>query len=129
MQVFMPLSPSIQTKEKKFVNQHLAGLYKMLNTEHGTATAYTSQCNAQIERANQTITKYLASFVNDDTLNWENNPAPMFCYNTSFHRSTKQIPHFMTFGFEPNMPSFPAANVERKFYGDANGVGPIELPK
>jgi hypothetical protein len=37
--------------------QLTAGLYKILNIEHGTTIAYTPQCNAQFERANQTITK------------------------------------------------------------------------
>ena len=97
-----------------------AGLYKLLGVEHGTTTAYTPQCNAQIERANQTITKYLASFVDEQTLDWEDYLAPlMFCYNTSFHRSIKQTPHCMLYGVEPNMPSLPAANVRRKFYGEA----------
>jgi hypothetical protein len=97
---------------KKFVNQLSAGLYKLLNIEYGTSTAYTPQCNAQIEHANQTIKKYLAFFVNDDKLDWEDYLVSfILCYNTSFHRSITQIPHFLTFGFEPNMPSFLAANV------------------
>jgi hypothetical protein len=57
----------------------------------------------QIKRAHQTITKYLASFVNDDKLDWKNYLAPLvFCYSTLLHRSIKQTPHFMTFGVEPN---------------------------
>ena len=105
---------------KEFCNQLANGLYKLLGIEHGTTTPYTPQCNAQVERANQTITKYLASFVNSDTLDWEDYLAPlMFCYNTSFHRSIKQTPHFMLYGVEPNMPSLPTADVRRKFYGEA----------
>jgi hypothetical protein len=74
----------------------------------------------KIERTNQTITKYLASFVNDDTMDWDDYLVPLiFSYNTSFHRSIKQMPHFMTIRVKPNMPSFPAANVRRKFYSEA----------
>jgi hypothetical protein len=39
----------------------------------------------------------------------------MFWYNTWFHRSIKQKPHFMTFGVEPKH----AYIVRRKFYGEA----------
>ena len=105
---------------KEFCNQLANNLYKLLGIEHGTTSPYTPQCNAQVERANQTITKYLASFVNSETLDWEDYLAPlMFCYNNSFHRSIKQTPHFMLYGVEPNMPSLPTADVRRKFYGEA----------
>ena len=41
---------------KEFVNKMAENLYKLLGIDHGTTTAYTPQCNAQVERANQTIT-------------------------------------------------------------------------
>ena len=58
--------------------------------------------------------------MDSDTLDREDYLASlMFCYNTSFHRSNKQTPHFMLYGVEPNMPSLPTANVKRKLYGEA----------
>ena len=53
-----------------------------------TTQAGTSLYLGQAERANQTIIKYLNSFTNDSTLDWEDYLYPlMFYYNTSFHRS------------------------------------------
>jgi len=43
----------------------------------------------------------------------------MFAYNTSFHRSTKATPFFLTFGLEPRQPQFPGPDVRRKFYGES----------
>jgi len=38
-------------------------------------------------------------------LDWEPYLAPlMFYYNTSYHRSIKTSPFFLTYGIEPNLP-------------------------
>ena len=88
--------------------------------ENSTTSPYTPQCNAQVERANHTITKYLVFFVDFDTLDWVDYLAPlMFCYNTLFPRSIKQMLHFVLYGVEPNMLSLPTAEFRRTFYGDA----------
>ena len=47
---------------KEFVNTISAELYKLLNIKHSRTTAYHPQCNSQVERFNQTVAKYLASF-------------------------------------------------------------------
>jgi hypothetical protein len=79
------------------------------------------QCNNQAEVANKTITKYLASFCDDSTLDWELYLAPlMFSYNTSFHRSIKTTPFYLTFGMEPRLPNLPTPDLRRKFYGESS---------
>ena len=71
-------------------------------------TPHHPQCNSQAEVANKTIAKYLASFCDDSTLDWELYLAPlMFSYNTSFHRSIKNTPFYLTFGMEPRLPALP----------------------
>jgi hypothetical protein len=76
-----------------------------------------------VERFNQTIAKYLNSFVNSTTLDWELYLAPlMFCYNTSFHRSVQNTPFFLTYGMEPRLPSFPGPDARRMFYGESSAA-------
>jgi len=106
---------------KEFTAQLSKELFKRLGSLHTTTTPHHPQCNSQAEVANKTIAKYLSSFVDDSTLNWEDYLAPlMFSYNTSFHRSIKTTPFFITFGIEPRMPGFPQTDVRRKFYGETN---------
>ena len=91
-----------------------------MHVNHVTTSAYHPQCNAQAEVANKTIAKYLASFVDESTLDWEQYLAPlMFVYNTSFHRSVKNTPFFLTFGIEARQPGLPGPELRRKFYGES----------
>ena len=77
----------------------------MLQVQHTTTSAYNPQCNSQAEVANKTIAKYLGSFVKDTKLDWEVYLAPlMSAYNTSFHRSIKNTPFYLTFGGSPDSP-------------------------
>jgi len=106
---------------KEFCGELSEDLFRLMQVSHLKTTAYHPQCNSQAEVANKTIAKYLASFVDDSTLNWEDYLSPlMFVYNTSFHRSIKTTPFFLTFGLEPRQPQFPGPDVRRKFYGESS---------
>ena len=105
---------------KEFVNKLSAELYKLLEIKHSKTTAYHPQCNAQVERFNQTVAKYLASFTDSATLDWELYLAPLaFSYNTSFHRTVKTTPFMLTFGQEARLPSFPNPEIQRR-YGESS---------
>ena len=107
---------------KEFRNKLAAELYKRLDIEHTTTAAYHPQCNAQAEVCNKTIAKYLNSFVDETTLDWEQYLAPMaFSYNTSLHRSIKTTPHFLTFGQDARLPSFPSPDIQRCYSETAAG--------
>jgi hypothetical protein len=111
----------ITDRGKEFCNEVANDLFKKLGANHLTTTASHPQCNSQAEVANKTIAKYLASFVNESTLDWELHlPALMFSYNTSFHRSIKNSPFFVTFGMEARQPGFPTPDLRRKFYGESD---------
>ena len=104
---------------KEFVNKVSQEIYKLLNIKHAVTTAYHPQCNAQVERFNQTVGKYLASFTDSTTLDWELYLAPLaFSYNTSLHRTTKATPFSLTFGQEARIPSFPNPDIQRH-YGES----------
>jgi hypothetical protein len=103
---------------KEFCAKLSDELFKRLRTTHLTTSPHHPQCNSQAEVANKTIAKYLASFCDDSTLDWELNLAPlMFSYNTSFHRSIKSSPFFLTFGMEPHLLHLPTPDLWHKFYG------------
>ncbi len=106
---------------KEFCAKLSSELFKRLGTNHLTTTPHHPQCNSQAEVANKTIAKYLASFCDDSTLDWELYLAPlMFSYNTSFHRSVKNTPFYLTFGMEPRLPNLPTPDLRRKFYGESS---------
>ena len=90
---------------KEFTASVCQELWKKLDIIHSTTSPTHPQCNSQAEVVNKTIAKYLAAFVNENTLDWEPYLSPlMFSYNTSFHRSIKTSPFFLTYGVEPNLP-------------------------
>jgi len=79
-----------------------------------TTAAYHPQCNAQAEVCNKTIAKYLNSFVDETTLDWEQYLAPMaFSYNTSLHRSIQATPYSLTYGQDARLPTFPNPDIQR----------------
>ena len=113
----------ITDQGKEFANKMSDELYTLLKMKHQTTSARHPQCNAAAEVCNKTIAKYLNSFVDTSTLDWELYLAPlMFSYNTSYHRSVKNSPYFLTFGIEPRLPSFPAPDLQRVFYGESSAA-------
>ena len=113
----------ISDQGREFNNKLSAELYELLQLKHQTTSARHPQCNASAEVCNKTIAKYLNSFVNETTLDWELYLAPlMFCYNTSFHRSVKNSPYFLTYGMDPRLPAFPAPDIRRVFYGESDAA-------
>jgi len=71
---------------KELVNKSSAELFQLLNVCHTKTSPAHPQCNAQVEVFNKTVKKFLQSFVDDTTLNWETFlPALAISYNTSYH--------------------------------------------
>jgi hypothetical protein len=106
---------------KEFCAKLSEQLYQLMKIEHLTTSPYHPQCNSQAEIVNKTIAKYLSSFVDETTLDWELYLPPlMFSYNTSMHSTTKFTPYFLTYGQQPRAPHFPAPDLARKFYGESS---------
>ena len=104
----------ITDQGREFKNALWTEIVKQLNSKHSTTSAHHPQCNSQAEVCNKTIASYLSAMVDETTLNWEEFvPALMFCYNTSFHRSIKTSPFYLTFGIEPRTPAFFGADIRR----------------
>ncbi len=105
---------------KEFVNKLSAELFELLNVQHSKTSPYHPQCNSQVEVFNKTVKKYLASFVDESTLNWQDFlPALMLAYNTSYHPTIATTPFELLFGVKPRLPSLPAPDIERAQYGES----------
>ncbi len=105
---------------KEFVNKLLAELCKLLNIQHTKTTPYHPQCNSQVEVFNKMVKKYLASYVDKTTLNWDEFvPALMLAYNTSYHSTIATTPFELLFGVLPRLPSLPAPELQRQHYGES----------
>ncbi len=104
---------------KEFVNKLSKELFDLLNVEH-TKMTLAPQCNTQDEVFNKTVKKYLASFIDDTMLDWENFlPALMLSYNTNYHSTIATMPFELLFGTKPRLPSFPNPDIQRVHYGES----------
>jgi len=113
---------------KEFVNKLSNELFTLLNVSHTKTTLAHNQCKAQVEVFNKTVKKYLASFVDDTTLDWENFlPALMLSYNTSYHSTIATTPFELLFGEKPRMPSFPIPEIQRTYYGESTSAERYQL--
>jgi hypothetical protein len=102
---------------KEFVNKLSAELFQLLNVQHSKTSNYHPQCNVQVEVFNKTVKKYLAFYVDDSTLNWDEwLPALMLAYNTSHHSTIATPPFELLFRVKPRLPSLPAPDIERHHY-------------
>jgi len=88
------------------VNKLNKELFKLLEIKHSLTTTSQPQCNAQAEVFNKTMAKYLASFVDGSTLDWEQYlPALQFSYITSYHSTIATTPNELLYGMKPRTPS------------------------
>jgi len=105
---------------KEFVNKLSAELFELRNVQHFKTSPYHPQCNSQVEVFNKTVKKYLASYVDDSTLNSEEwLPALMLAYNTIYHSTIATTPFELLFGVKPRLPSLPAPDIECHHYGES----------
>jgi hypothetical protein len=77
---------------------------------------------------NKTVKKYLASYVDETTLNWDEFlPALMLAYNTSYHSTIATTPFELLFGVRPRLPSLPAPEIQRVQYGESFPAERLQL--
>ncbi len=113
---------------KEFVNELLAELCELLNVQHSKTTPCHPQCNSQVEVFNKTVKKYLASYVDETTLNWDEFlPALMLAYNTSYHSTIATTPFELLFGVRPRHPSLPAPEIQCQHYSGSFPAERLQL--
>jgi transposase InsO family protein len=108
---------------KEFVNKLSAELFQLLNVRHTKTSPAHPQCNAQVEVFNKRVKKFLQSFVDDTTLNWETFlPALAISYNTSYHSTIATTPFELLFGEKARLPSFPNEDIQQLHYGETSAA-------
>jgi hypothetical protein len=81
-----------------------------------------------VEVFNKTVKKYLASYVDETTLNWDKFlPALMLAYNTSYHSTIATTPFELLFGIRSWPPSLPAPEIHRQHYGESFPAERLQL--
>jgi hypothetical protein len=87
---------------KYFAHKLSDELFTLLNVQHTKTTPAHPQCNVQVEVFNKRVKKYLATFMDDTTLNWENFLlALMLSYNMSYHSTIATTPFKLLFWEKP----------------------------
>ncbi len=113
---------------KEFVNKLLAELCELLNVQHTKTTPYHPQGNSQVKVFNKMVKKYLASYMDETTLNWDEFlPALMLAYNTSYHSTIAMTPFELLFGVRPRLPSLPAPEIQCQHYGESFPIECLQL--
>jgi hypothetical protein len=71
---------------KEFVNKLSTENFELMNVSHTKMSLAQPQCKLQVEVFIKTVKKFLQSFVDDTTLNWESFlPALALSYNDSYN--------------------------------------------
>ncbi len=113
---------------KEFGNKLLAELCELLNVQHTKTTHNHPQCNSQVEVFNKMVKKYLALYVDETTLNWDEFlPALMLAYNTSYPSTIATTPFELLFGVHPRLPSLPAPEILQHHYGESFPAEHLQL--
>ena len=91
---------------REFVNQVQSHLFQLTGVNHRISSAYHPQMNGLDERMNQTITRVLSKYINDDQDDWDKLLDPiLFAYRTSIQSSSKYSPFFLMYGRRPRLPT------------------------
>ena len=90
---------------KEFANKVLAELLRLLGASRHVLSPLHPRAAGQVERFNREMKAYLTSFVDNDTLDWEDYlPALMFASNTAVNRSTHHTPFYLRTLQDPTFP-------------------------
>ena len=101
---------------KEFKNNDMAEICRKFNIIHRTTSPYHPQSNAQCERQNRTIIKYLKTVLDGKTLDWEKALITcQFSFNTQLHSSTEYTPYYLCHFITPNIPIKPN-RMENSYY-------------
>lgn len=95
----------ISDRGKVFIGKIMNYVYKLLDIEKLTTTAYHPQTDGLTERLNQTLVNILSKYVGSKHKDWDVYlPFALHAYRTAIQTSTKFSPHYLLYGREPVTP-------------------------
>ena len=92
----------ISNRDPTFTSKFWGELFRVQGVKLLMSTAYHPQTDGQTEATNKTLEGYLRCYVGDNPKGWSNwLTMAEYCYNTSYHTSTKTTPFEATYGYPP----------------------------
>jgi hypothetical protein len=92
----------VSDRDTTFTSTFWRELFRLQGTSLKLSTSYHPQSDGQTEIVNKAVENYLRCFTQDSPKNWSSwLPWAEFCYNTSWHFSTKLTPFEVVYGVPP----------------------------
>jgi hypothetical protein len=92
----------VSDRDTTFTSTFWSELFRLQGTTLKLSTNYHPQTDGQTEIVNKALENYLRCFAQDSPKNWSYwLPWVEYCYNTSWHSSTKLTPFEVVYGVPP----------------------------
>ena len=89
-----------------FTSSIIEELYKILGIQQLQTMPYHPQTNGLVERSHQMIMHMIGKLGEDKKANWPSHLAEIVhTYNATWSTVTRYSPHYLTFGWQPRLPS------------------------
>ena len=105
-----PMVVVVMDGGREFRNKVCDSIFHLMQIKKLTSSAFHPIAQGQVEVFNKSMRRYLQTFVNDETLDWEKYIFPLkYSHNTAIHASTLHSPYYITYNTTPRMPWRPLA--------------------
>jgi len=98
----------------RFTADYFGEVARILQAKLPMSTAYHPETDGLSANSNKTVVRYMRGFATHHQANWEDYlPLTEYAYNSSVHRSAKQMPFELDLGYEPPLPLDLIADLQR----------------
>ena len=93
----------ISDRDSTFTSKFWSKIFRLQGVFLAFSTIYHPQSDGQSKAMNKYLENYLSCMVGDKSKEWVDwLPLAQYCYNTSFHHSTRVTPFEAMFGYSPH---------------------------